>query len=155
MDDNEGLVCSPFTATSDGVDDYENIPLFMWWNCNYERDPYGCAWLTYMEDEQGYTTSGAVDVGVIQMMMYLKLTETNDYYILSISDTQHEGYVPWVEGVTKKQGRTIVLPYYIGSKYYSGTASDGKPRSQPGLAPIRNVSYSNMITNYQTKGPGY
>ena len=157
MDDNEGLVCNPSTNLIEGVDDYASIPLFQWFNCNYVRDRWGCARLTYLEGEEGYTTSGAVDVGVISPMMYIKYTDTTDYELWQVSDTQHDNsWVPWIEGVTKdNHGNTLVLPYYIGSKYYSGIASDGLLRSQPGLAPDNTPTYENMITNYQRKGAGY
>ena len=60
-----------------------------------------------------------------------------------------------MEGVTKdSSGNTLVLPYYIGSKYFSGVASDNKRRSQPGLAPASD-SHNSIITNYQAKGAGY
>lgn len=156
MDDNVGLQCVPSTDTVEGIDDYANIPLFTWRNCNYVRDSYGCARLTYLEGEDGYSTSGSADVGVISPMMFIKHTEETDYDLWSISDTQHDNtWVPWYEGITyDESGNTIVLPYYIGSKYYSGYASDNKLRSQPGLTPAA-TNYQIIYTEYPKKGAGY
>ena len=35
--DNTGLVCQPSTDTVEGEDDYADIPLFQWYECNYKR----------------------------------------------------------------------------------------------------------------------
>lgn len=156
MDDNEGLQCVPSTDEIEGIDDYADIPLFTWKNCNYVRDSYGCARLTYLEGETGYSTTGNVDVGVISPMMFIKHIEETDYDLWSISDTQHDNtWIPWCEGITfDKNGNKIIMPYYIGAKYFSGYAQDGILSSQPNLIP-ESISYQMMITEYQKKGPGY
>lgn len=155
--DNAGLVFEPSTDTEEGQDDYLNgqNPLFEWCNVNYVRDADGTARPTAIEGTNGYKTEGAVDVGAMQMSFWWKWDTSNaEYDLITISDTPHEelGLVPWPECV--KADGTIV-PWCIGSKYVSGTASDGKLRSQPGLKPTRNQSHNNMITNYQSKGEGY
>ena len=155
--DNAGLVFEPSTDTEEGQDDYLNgqNPLFEWCNVNYVRDADGTACPTAIEGTNGYKTEGAVDVGTMQMSFWWKWDTSNaEYDLITISDTPHEelGLVPWPECV--KADGTIV-PWCIGSKYVSGTASDGKLRSQPGLKPTRNQSHNNMITNYQSKGEGY
>lgn len=155
--DNEGLVFEPSTDTEEGQDDYLNgqHPLFEWVNCNYIRDDDGTARPIAIEGTDEYKTTGAVDVGAMQMSFWWKWDASNaEYDLITISDTPHPelGLVPWVESV-KADG--TVLPWCIGSKYVSGIASDGLLRSQPGLKPERLQSHNNMITNYQKKGEGY
>ena len=155
--DNAGLVFEPSTDTEEGQDDYLNgqNPLFEWVNVNYIRDADGAPRPTAIEGMSNYKTTGAVDVGTMQMSFWWKWDASNaEYDLITISDTPHPelGLVPWPECV--KEDGTMV-PWCIGSKYISGTASDGKLRSQPGLKPARNQSHNNMITNYQSKGSGY
>lgn len=155
--DNAGLIFEPSTDTEEGQDDYLNgqNPLFEWVNVNYVRDDDGSPRPTAIEGQDGFKTSGAVDVGAMQMSFWYKIDASGEDYIdYYVSDTPHPelGLVPWPECV-KTDG--TVLPWCIGSKYISGEASDGLPRSQPGLKPIRNVSHNSMITAYQQKGPGY
>lgn len=155
--DNAGLVFKPSTDTEEGQDDYLNglNPLFEWINVNYVRDDDGTARPTAIEGTGDYQITGAVDVGTMQMNFYWKWDTSNaEYDLIAISDMPHPelGMQPWVECV-KADG--TVVPWCIGSKYISGTAADGKLRSQPGLKPARNQSHNNMITNYQSKGSGY
>lgn len=156
--DNAGLVFEPSTDTVEGQDDYLNgqHPLFEWMHCNYVRDADdGTARPTSLEGTSGYATTGAVDVGAMQMSFYWKWDASNpEYDLLTISDSPHPelGLVPWVES---KKANGTVYPWCIGSAYVSGIATDGKLRSQPGLKPARKQSHNNMITNYQTKGAGY
>lgn len=156
--DNAGLVFEPSTDTVEGQDDYLNgqHPLFEWMHCNYVRDADdGTARPTALEGTSGYATTGAVDVGAMQMSFYWKWDVSNpEYDLLTISDSPHPelGLVPWVES---KKASGTVYPWCIGSAYVSGEASDGKLRSQPGLKPARKQSHNNMTTNYQTKGDGY
>lgn len=155
--DNAGLVFEPSTDTEEGQDDYLNgqHPLFEWCNVNYVRDDDGTPRPTAIEGMDSYQTTGAVDVGAMQMSFWWRWDTSNaEYDLITISDLPHPelGLVPWVECV-KADG--TVMPWCIGSKYISGTASDGKLRSQPGLKPERNQSHSSMITDYQEKGEGY
>lgn len=155
--DNAGLVFEPSTDTEEGQDDYLNgqHPLFEWVNVNYVRDGDGAPRPTAIEGQADFKTSGAVDVGSMQMSFWYKIDSASaDYIDYYVSDTPHPelGLAPWPECI-KADG--TVLPWCIGSKYISGEASDGMPRSQPGLKPIRNVSHNSMITTYQQKGPGY
>lgn len=155
--DNAGLVFSPSTDTEEGQSDYLNghHPLFEWCNVNYVRDTDGSPRPIAIEGDSVYKTTGAVDVGVMQMSFWWRWDSSNaEYDLITISDIPHPelGLEPWPE-CTKADG--TVLPWCIGSKYISGTASDGKLRSQPGLKPARNQSHNNMITNYQSKGNGY
>ena len=157
MLDNAGLVFEPSTDTEEGQDDYLNgqNPLFEWVHCNYTRDADGTARPTAIEGMSNYATTGSVDVGAMQMSFWWKWDTSNaDYDLITISDTPHPelGLVPWVE--CEKADATVV-PWCIGSAYISGIASDGKPRSQPGLKPERNQSHNSMITDYQEKGEGY
>lgn len=155
--DNAGLVFEPSTDTEEGHDDYLNgqNPMFEWVNVNYIRDDDGAPRPTAIEGQENYKTSGAVDVGAMQMSFWYKIDSSDEEYIYyTVSDTPHPelGLAPWPECV-KADG--TVLPWCIASKYFSGTASDGLQRSQPGMNPTRNISYNSMITTYQNKGPGY
>lgn len=155
--DNAGLVFEPSTDTEEGQDDYLNgqHPLFEWCNVNYIRDADGTARPIAIEGMDSYKTEGDVDVGTMQMSFWWSWDTSNaEYDLITISDLPHPelGLKPWPECV-KADG--TVMPWCIGSKYISGTASDGKLRSQPGLKPARNQSHNNMITNYQSKGSGY
>lgn len=155
--DNEGLVFEPSTDTEEGQDDYLNGQhlLFEWVHCNYIRDADGTARPIAIEGSDEYKTTGAVDVGAMQMSFWFSWDTSNaEYDLITISDTPHPelGLVPWAE--CKKADNTVV-PWCIGSAYISGIASDGKLRSQPGLKPKRNQSHNSMITDYQEKGDGY
>ena len=155
--DNEGLVFEPSTDTEEGQDDYLNgqHPLFEWVHCNYIRDADGTARPIAIEGSDEYKTTGAVDVGAMQMSFWFSWDTSNaEYDLITISDLPHTdlGLVPWCE-CKKADGTTV--PWCIGSAYISGKASDGKLRSQPGLPPERNQSHNSMITDYQEKGDGY
>ena len=153
LDDNVGLVCEPSTDTVEGRDDYADIPLFKWYNCNYKRDSSGHAYPTAIEHlSDDYRKTGAVDVGVIQMTPYVKWDDSDpDYILWSITDSPREGYTPWA---VAKVGDTV-YPYVIHSKFFSGVGEDGLLRSVYDLAPARNQSYNSLITDYGKKGPGY
>ena len=155
--DNAGLVFEPSTDTTEGQDDYldGSHPLFEWCNVNYVRDADGSPRPIAIEGDSVYKTTGAVDVGVMQMSFYWKWDSSNaEYDLITISDSPHPelNLEPWPECV-KADG--TVLPWCIASKYVSGLAADGKLRSQPGLKPARAQSHNNMITNYAQKGTGY
>ena len=153
--DNAGLVCVPSTDTVEGQDDYADIPLFQWVNVNYIREADGSPIPTAIEGQSSYRTSGAVDVGVMQMSFWWKWEEKDGYIYVTISDMPHEelGLVPWKECV-KADG--TILPYCIGSKYMAGNASDGMKRSQPGIDLWnRTCSYNTCVTEFQKKGAGY
>lgn len=96
LDDNAGLVCEPSTDTVEGRDDYANIPLFKWYNCNYKRDASGHAYPTAIEHlSDDYRKTGTVDVGVIQMTPYVKWDASNpDYILWSITDSPRDGFTP-------------------------------------------------------------
>ena len=154
---NAGLIFEPSTDTEEGQDDYLNgqHPLFEWVHVNYIRDDDGTARPIAIEGSDEYKTTGAVDVGAMQMSFWFSWDTSNaEYDLITISDLPHTelGLKPWTE--CKKADDTVV-PWCIGSAYVSGIASDGKPRSQPGLKPERNQSHNSMITDYQEKGDGY
>lgn len=152
LDDNVGLVCEPSTEEVAGQDDYEDIPLFKWYHCNYKRDEYGHAYPTEIEGmTSGYTTSGNVDVGTIQMVPYVKFVENDDHYVLSITDSPKEGFSIWPVA----KSNNVEYPYVIHSTYFSVEGDDSNPRSLPGKKIIRNNSYQNMGSKYGAKGSGY
>lgn len=153
LDDNAGLVCEPSTDTVEGRDDYADIPLFKWYNCNYKRDASGHAYPTAIEHlSDDYRKIGTVDVGVIQMTPYVKWDASNpDYILWSITDSPRDGFTPWAAA---KSGDTV-YPYVIHSKFFSGVGEDGLLRSVYDLIPARNQSYYSLITDYAKKGAGY
>lgn len=155
--DNAGLEFVPSTDTTEGKDDYlnGNHPMFEWVHCNYKRNYDGTAYPVATEYDSNYATTGAVDVGAMQMSFYWNWDASNpEYDLVTISDMPNEKYKlkPWTES---KRADGTVLPWCIGSAYVSGIASDGLLRSQPGLKPERKQSHNNMIENYQKKGKGY
>lgn len=155
--DNAGLEFVPSTDTTEGKDDYlnGNHPMFEWVHCNYKRNDDGTAYPVATEYDDNYATTGAVDVGAMQMSFYWNWDASNsEYDLVTISDMPNEKYglKPWTES---KRADGTVLPWCIGSAYVSGVASDGLLRSQPELKPERNQSHNNMITNYQKKGKGH
>lgn len=155
--DNAGLEFVPSTDATEGKDDYlnGNHPLFEWVHCNYKRNDDGTAYPIATEYDDNYATTGAVDVGAMQMSFYWNWDASNpEYDLVTISDMPNEKYglKPWTEC---KRADGTVLPYCIGSAYVSGVTSDGLLRSQPGLKPERSQSHNNMITNYQKKGKGH
>lgn len=152
--DSVGKTCTPSTDTVAGQDDFLNdSPIFQWMRCNYTRDADGTARLTALEGMPGYHTEGAYDVGTIAPTFYWKCEEHSDSQIIYMSDSPNYalGLVPFSLAV--KDG--MIMPYYIISSYPTIIASDGKARSQPGLAPDYNHSYNDCITLYQKKGTGY
>lgn len=153
LDDNAGLVCEPSTDTVEGRDDYADIPLFKWYNCNYKRDAIGHAYPTAIEHlSDDYRKTGTVDVGVIQMTPYVKWDDSNpDYILWSITDSPRDGFTPWAAA---KSG-DIVYPYVIHSKFFSGVGEDGLLRSVYDLVPARNQSHNSVIKDYAKKGAGY
>lgn len=153
LDDNAGLVCEPSTDTVEGRDDYADIPLFKWYNCNYKRDASGHAYPTAIEHlSDDYRKTGTVDVGVIQMTPYVKWDDSGpDYILWSITDSPRDGFTPWA---TAKSGDTV-YPYVIHSKFFSGVGEDGLLRSVYDILPERDQSYNSMITDYGKKGAGY
>lgn len=153
LGDAVDMTYAPSTDTVKGQDDFiDNVPMFDWVHVNYVRDDDGAARPIAIEGMSNYKTTGAVDIGAMQMSFFWKAVNNKDSVDYYVSDTQHDGFVPWSECV-KADG--TVLPWCIGSAYLSGTASDGLLRSQPGLAVALYQSYNNMVTNYQKKGAGY
>ena len=153
LDDNAGLVCEPSTDTVEGRDDYADIPLFKWYNCNYKRDASGRAYPTAIEHlSDDYRKTGTVDVGVIQMTPYVKWDDSDpDYILWSITDSPRDGFTPWAAA---KSGDTV-YPYVVHSKFFSGVGEDGLLRSVYDLVPARSQSYNSLITDYAKKGAGY
>lgn len=153
LDDNVGLVCEPSTDTVEGQDDYADIPLFKWYNCNYKRDTNGHAYPTAIEHlSDDYRKTGTVDVGVIQMTPYVKWDDSDpDYILWSITDSPRDGFIPWAAA---KSGDTV-YPYVIHSKFFSGVGEDGLLRSVYDILPAQKQSYISMITDYGKKGAGY
>lgn len=152
--DNAGLICEPSTDTVENQDDYENIPLFKWYEVNYKRYDDGFAYPTAFIGDSNYKTDGDADIGAMQMTFYYAWLDVSDEYReLVISDTPHEelGLKPWEQAV---RADGTIMPYFIQSRHTSVIGSDGLLHSQRGKV-ARNQSYQNMITNYGKKGTGY
>lgn len=152
--DNAGLICEPSTATTEGRDDYADVPLFDWRYCNYTREADGAPIPTAIEGMESYKESGAVDVGTMHMSFWWRIEDFGDYEIYTISDSPHPelGLKPWVECV---RADGTVLPWCIGSAFLSSIGEDSLLHSLPNRKPERNQSYNNMIINYGKKGEGY
>ena len=96
MDDNEGMVCIPSTPTSKNTNDYENEPMFQILECNWELDNAGNINITAIK---GLNSEFARDgsngqVGIINMPWFVKSGEDENYWYISVSDTQYSGYQP-------------------------------------------------------------
>lgn len=152
--DNAGLICEPSTDTVENQDDYENIPLFKWYEVDYKRYDDGFAYPIAFIGDSDYKTDGDADIGAMQMTFYYAWLDISDEYReLVISDTPHKelGLKPWEQAV---RADGTVMPYFIQSRHPSVIGSDGLLHSQRGKV-ARNQSYQNMITNYGKKGTGY
>lgn len=152
--DNAGLICEPSTDTVENQDDYENIPLFKWYEVNYKRYDDGFAYPTAFIGDSNYKTDSDADIGAMQMTFYYAWLDVSDEYReLVISDTPHEelGLKPWEQAV---RADGTIMPYFIQSRHPSVIGPDGLLHSQRGKV-ARNQSYQNMITNYDKKGTGY
>jgi hypothetical protein len=152
---NANMVCEPSTDTVEGRDDYEEIGIFNWYNCNYITDDYGRKIPTAIEGwGNGYKNDGSVDVGVIAMTPYWSVIEKDGKQIWTLSDSPNDDYglIPW-ETARKEDG--TYASYVIHSKYISGLGADGLLRSFFNSKPFRNNCYNSMIDNYQKKGKGY
>ena len=151
--DNAGLVHEPSTDTIEGRDDYENIPLFKWYEVNYKRYDDGFAYPTAYQGDSNFQTEN-VDIGAMQMTFYYNWIDSSDEYReLVISDTPNEelGLRPF-ELAVRADG--TVMPYFIQSRFVSVLGTDGLLHSMHGKV-ARAQSYDNMIVNYQKKGKGY
>lgn len=144
LDSNADLVCEPSTDTVEGRDDYANIPLFQWSHCNFKVDENGKKIPTVLEGAADYKTTGDAEVGTIFMTPYYRVQEFDDYYIWSISDTKHEGFIEPLDA----QGK----PYIVVSTYTNSTATDGMLRSQPGLRPKAFTSANSLNQDIKKKG---
>ena len=152
--DNAGLVHELSTETTEGRDDYADIPLFQWMYVNYVRDEDGSPRPVAIEGTETFRTKDC-DVGAMQMSFYVGMDRSESgYQTLMISDSPHPelGLVPWCECVTA-DGR--VLPWCIGSAVASSRGTDGNLYSQLGGLVEAWMSYMKCETEYQKKGKGY
>lgn len=152
--DNAGLVCKPSTDTVEAQDDYADIPLFKWYECNYKRYDDGFAYPTAMLGDSAYATSGPVDCGALQMTFYYKYIDNDSYTELVISDSPNNalGLEPWPLAV---RADGTVKSYFVQSRYNSSIGIDGLLRSLPNQKIARNQSHNTQVTDYQKKGKGH
>lgn len=153
---NATLKYVPSTDTDAGTDDYENIPLFQWVHVIYKRYSDGAPYPVAIEGTKEYDdllATGACDVGSMQMSFYVSLDSSNEAYdTLTISDLPFEGAVIWSEC---RRANGDILPWCIGSSYYSSKGDDDLLHSLPNRRPENFQSYNNMCDNYPKKGTGY
>lgn len=152
--DNATLVAEPSTQLVKGRDDYQDIPIFKCYDCNFVINDQGDKIVTAVEGDQNIKRKGKVDVGVMQMSAYWKVEDHENYQIVYWSAMPNEklGLQPWIECV---RADGTVASYMIHTKYMQGLI-DGVPYSSAGLAPQRNtVSHNTMMTMYSSKGIGY
>lgn len=153
---NATLKYVPSTDTDAGTDDYENIPLFQWVHVIYKRYSDGAPYPVAIEGTKEYDdllAAGSCDVGSMQMSFYVSLDSSNKAYdTLTISDLPFEGAVIQSEC---RRANGDILPWCIGSSYYSSKGDDGLLHSLPNRRPENFQSYNNMCDNYPKKGAGY
>lgn len=153
---NATLKYVPSTDTNAGTDDYENIPLFQWVHVIYKRYSDGSPYPVAIEGTKEYDdllATGSCDVGSMQMSFYVSLDSSNEVYdTLTISDLPFEGAVIWSEC---RRANGDILPWCIGSSYYSSMGDDKLLHSLPNRRPENFQSYNNMCDSYPKKGAGY
>lgn len=153
---NATLKYVPSTDTDAGTDDYENIPLFQWVHVIYKRYSDGAPYPVAIEGTKEYDdllATGSCDVGSMQMSFYVSLDSSNEAYdTLTISDLPFDGAVIWSEC---RRANGDILPWCIGSSYYSSKGDDDLLHSLPNRRPENFQSYNNMCDNYPKKGAGY
>lgn len=133
MDDNEGMVCIPSTPTSKNTNDYENEPMFQILECNWELDDSGNINITAIKGlNNDFARDGSNgQVGIINMPWFVKSWEDENYWYVSVSDTQYAGYQPLGECI-KPDGS--LQGFMVHSKYVMVNI-DGKPYSASGYRP--------------------
>lgn len=161
LDDNAGLVCNPSTAVTRGVSDYDNIPLFITYDCNAYVDEDGVRHITAIKGDENYQETGKVDVFVLGTSYYEKSWVEDGYMYYSCTDLPRDGYVLASECKTK-EGKDQGFALY--PKCFAGDI-DGKPYGSFGLVPARycsdrpagsqNISYSGNISYFHQRGSHY
>ena len=154
MLDNADMVCKPSTDSIEAQDDYENIGLFQWLNCDYVRDEHGFASPTEVEGwGENFAFTGNIDVGVMGMSFYYNIDTSHPEYVLwTISDSPQDGLIPYPACVRDDGSFS---PYIIHSKYISSVADDGLHRSIKNARPESFISHDKIIVEYKKKGDGY
>ena len=158
---NEGLVIEPSTKTVQGTNDYENITLFQHYDCNAHLTEDGELVVDAIRGQEGFETTGAVDVCTITCERYYHYWEDDTYEYYEMSDTWHQGFHLAHECLDrngKERG------YAIYAKCVAGDIN-GVPYSSFGLVPAcahggtgavsQNVCYSGNITYFHKKGTYY
>lgn len=161
LDDNAGLVCNPSTATTRGTSDYDNIPLFITYDCNAYVDEDGVRHITAIKGDENYRDTGKVDVFVLGTSYYEKSWVEGGYMYYSCTDLPRDGYVLASECKTK-DGKDQGFALY--PKCFAGDI-DGKPYGSFGLVPARycegrpagsqSISYSGNISYFHQRGSHY
>lgn len=161
LDDNAGLVCNPSTAVTRGVSDYDNIPLFVTYDCNAYVDDDGIRHIIAIKGDENYREIGKVDVFVLGISYYEKSWVEDGYMYYSCTDLPRDGYVLASECKTK-DGKDQGFALY--PKCFAGDI-DGKPYGSFGLVPARyckgrpagsqNISYSGNISYFHQRGNHY
>ena len=161
LDDNAGLVCNPSTATTRGASDYDNIPLFITYDCNAYVDEDGVRHITAIKGDENYRETGKVDVFVLGTSYYEKSWVEGGYMYYSCTDLPRDGYVLASECKTK-DGKDQGFALY--PKCFAGDI-DGKPYGSFGLVPARycesrpagsqSISYSGNISYFHQRGSHY
>lgn len=161
----------PYTKDREGSDPYKGIHLFTWFQGNGARTSNGISYITKKEGD-GVVTTGAADVYTYGPTFWWRVTSnvtvpgsSEKGQLWEICDSPkpiEEGWYPWIESVRGYTDgdidKPIVAPYWCHPTYVAGTASDGIPRSQPGLTVLTTgTSYASVTdgTFFNGKGEGY
>lgn len=152
IDDNAGLVCNPSTLTIKGSNDYASIPMFKPIDCNWELDSTdGHVVLKALEGSSDFSKDGSNgQVGVVYMPWYFKTYTDDNYWYVSVSDKEYDGYTP-LNACIGPDGTNYGFMVY--SKYVMGNDASGKPISASGYYPIsgetnvsKAISYNGLIS---------
>lgn len=165
QDDNALLTCTPSTNTTEGTDDYKDLPLFACFDCNYTIDATTLEPVIHaIKGVYGTFNKAAADsfVGVLQMTGWVRRTTTETTKKVEYRAQQAEGFVPLPEGV--RASDNSVRPFVIHAKYAAGLNSAGKLSSVSGVQPAtsrsgsagsKSISHDGQISLWRAWGNQY
>lgn len=161
-DSNINLVCEPSSSLSKGRDDYGRLNAFACVNVNAYVDGDGLSHVTAIEgyDDRFALDGSNGDVWVMTPVLYYSVDDDGNYQHYRISDTQHDGFLPF-PGSKMPDGS--LRPFMLYAKYLATKGDDGLISSVSGRIPWSRttlgdgggLSLSHQITKTKAKGDGY
>lgn len=138
---NEGLVAVPSTSSSQGRDDYADIPLFACFDCNYTIDAATLEPVIHaIKDVYGEFSAAPSNslVGVIQMTGWVRRSVSNtEKTVEYAAKNLGVGFKPLPEAV--RASDNSVRPFVIHAKYAAGFDSLSQLSSVSGVQPVTGI----------------